>query len=1004
MNLEELARPLFDAGFSESPAPSRSFQLKVHHFLSNLDELKGSTNEAQTRVEFINPLLDELGWDVRNSKGLPPSLVEVFQEPRQLVANNTKAPDYCMSIGGSRKFYLEAKRPSEPLLESKAHAFQIRRYSWNAGMPIGLLTNFEKFAIYNTRISPRFADPASHGRMTSFKLEDLLENWNFFYAIFSRDSVERGSLSIISDTKSASKGTETLDAAFTKMLRKWRLSLATSLAKLNPELHPKAVDYESQSLINRVLFLRILEDRGLEPEESLKFVSQADGNILEELRLVFERANGRYNAGLFSGKGLSSKLSSDLGVEILNDPKVVTELIEDLYFPNPFEFSVMPADILGQIYELMLAEAVVIDQDRRVSIELKPDLKKRGGVVYTPQPVVRYIVEETLAGLTGGKTFDALKKQKILDPACGSGTFLVEAFQFLIDQMVDFASKTRGNSTKFLETGLDGQPRLRTSYRRELLTNCLYGVDIDSQAVETTKLSLFLKLIENENSTVLVLDHLLPNLDRQIVVGNSLIGSDFAVPRREIPEYDDEFDQMDWTEKFPEVMAAGGFEAVIGNPPYLNIDAVWGSKDPRAAYLKSVYPHIHTDKTDLYYYFLEKSVQLCKGEIGMIVSRSMMEAEKAKKLRGWLASAVRVRSMLDFRSAPVFPGVGIATMILRLTKSEVPKKFEVKRWKHQVLPPGYDKQTLRSSENFEISVQGHESLSQRMWSFGDNITQDLLDIIDSKSVALEEVMALGQGFQTGGNKSFELGWCSQEQLAQLIELGFAKARVPNSQIQAFYLLPGRKYMLFLENAASFSDLPTFVQDHLRRERSNLESRAAFKRGDCEWWKYTWPLHLELFMRPKIVTSYRGKRNAFAVANDPSLLFLTDTSVIYNARGLLDEFGVCAVLNSKILNFRFHYMTKLTGNGQKEFFANQLAQLPIPATQGNEASWSDLSAAGRTISDLQRLLATTLDQVEVSDLQASIEAEKDRVETTLADLYGLNSRQLAEIHALDASLI
>jgi len=420
--------------------PRKALTELIRQFDLNIKEIKSQQVEASTRVDFINPLLEELGWDVRNSAGKPPSKREVIYEPRQTVEGSNRAPDYALCVDGEKKIYVEAKRVSEDIAHNRNHAYQLRRYSWNAGLAFGILTDFEELAVYDCRYVPSPEDDSSVGRVGYLNYKDFEKSWASLHAVFSREAIEEGSLEKLLSSESLEKGTKTIDQSFLEFMKRWRKELAQEIARRNKDFDETQIDYETQAFLNKVVFLRILEDRGLEAPSSLYKLVNDTQEISKKLSSYFSRANDRYNSGLFSGLGLGSEDLHESGLSLEISDELLTDFIKSLYYPNPYEFSVMPADILGQIYEIMLAEDVTLvnNKTREIEVSLKPEVKKKGGVFYTPTPIVDYIIEETISPLIEGKSPTALRKVRIVDPACGSGTFLVSAFQHLLDYCTDY--------------------------------------------------------------------------------------------------------------------------------------------------------------------------------------------------------------------------------------------------------------------------------------------------------------------------------------------------------------------------------------------------------------------------------------------------------------------------------------------------------------------------------------------------------------------------------------
>jgi hypothetical protein len=169
-------------------APDGLSQL-IDRFKEHLEQYKGASyDEANTRTDFIDPLFELLGWDVANTAGYAEQYREVIREDKVGIDGQTKAPDYCFRIGGSRKFFLEAKKPSVDLRSDSGPAYQLRRYAYSIRLPLSILTNFREFAVYDTRIKPNPNDGASAARIQYFTFEDYPQKWAFLTSTFSREA------------------------------------------------------------------------------------------------------------------------------------------------------------------------------------------------------------------------------------------------------------------------------------------------------------------------------------------------------------------------------------------------------------------------------------------------------------------------------------------------------------------------------------------------------------------------------------------------------------------------------------------------------------------------------------------------------------------------------------------------------------------------------------------------------------------------------------------------
>src|SRR3990172_9151963 len=279
-------------------APAEIVALVARFEQNRSEYTSGHYNETQVRHEFIDPLFMSLGWDVNNERGYAEAYKDVIHEDSIKVGGATKAPDYCFRIGGTRKFFLEAKRPGVSIKDNVDAAFQIRRYAWSSKLPLSILTNFEEFAVYDCRITPDKTDKASTARTFDLKYTDYIARWDEIESIFSRDAILKGSFDKYAESTKVKKGTAQVDDAFLKEIEDWRDELARHLAIRNPALTRRDLNHVVQATIDRLIFLRICEDRGIEPYGQLQALLNG-GTVYGRLTEVFRRADDRYNSGLF---------------------------------------------------------------------------------------------------------------------------------------------------------------------------------------------------------------------------------------------------------------------------------------------------------------------------------------------------------------------------------------------------------------------------------------------------------------------------------------------------------------------------------------------------------------------------------------------------------------------------------------------------------------------------------------------------------------------------------
>jgi len=685
--------------------PKQVVQL-VETFDRNIEAYKNQQyNETQLRREFIDPFFCALGWDVANEQGYAQAYKDVIHEDAIKIGTATKAPDYSFRIGGTRKFFLEAKKPSIDIKGDPHPAYQLRRYAWSAKLPLSILTDFEEFAVYDCQTKPKHTDKAGTARIMYFKYKEYIVKWDKIVGTFSKEAVLKGSFDKFVKTTKGKRGTNTVDIEFLAEIEQWRSMLATTIALKNRSLSRHEINFAVQRTIDRILFLRMCEDRGIETYSQLQGLSNGRG-IYQRLCSVFERADAKYNSGLFyfhHEKGRAEP-PDELTPNIVIDDTQLGWILRSLYYPQcPYEFSVLPAEILGNVYEQFLGKVIRLTSARQVKIEEKPEVKKAGGVYYTPDYIVDYIVKNTVGRLLGNydghceeqsdeaisnkpktknsklKTPKQIENLRILDPACGSGSFLLGAYTYLLNYHRDwYVENDPQKHTKKIYQGKGGWWFLTIAEKKKILLNNIYGVDIDSQAVEVTKLSLLLKVLEGETSESIgqsykmFHERALPDLADNIKCGNSLIGPDFfdnLDPEQITDELRNKINPFDWKAEFPQIFSQKnpGFDAVIGNPPYVILSSEFCSAEA-ISYLNCY--HVAQYKMDLFHLFIEKGLVLLNngGSLGFIVPNPWLTLKFTDRLRKHILENSCIKEIVLFKHL-VFQGANVYTSLLFLNKN-----------------------------------------------------------------------------------------------------------------------------------------------------------------------------------------------------------------------------------------------------------------------------------------------------------------------------------------------
>ncbi|NQE53901.1 hypothetical protein C5S29_09935 [ANME-1 cluster archaeon GoMg3.2] len=642
----------------------------VEQFETNLSAYKSPTyKEEQLKHEFLNKFFKALGWDVYNERNAAPQHRDVIFEDSIKIGGGTKAPDYCFTLAGKRIFFVEAKKPAVDIKKDVHPAFQLRRYAWSAKLPLSILTDFEEFAVYETRTRPQKDDKAGTGRVMYLTYKDYIDQWDEIASRFSYDAVVQGYFDRFAETSEKKRGTQEVDSEFLKEIESWREMLAKNIALRNPDVSIYELNYAVQKLLDRIIFLRICEDRGIEHYGQLQTKAEA-GDVYMHLLNHFRLAESKYDSGIFN-------FDADMITGTLTiDDKVLKTIIQDLYYPkSPYEFSVLGVEILGNVYEQFLGKVIRLTAGHQAKVETKPEVKKAGGVYYTPQYIVEYIVKNTVGKLVVGKTPEEIAEIKILDPACGSGSFLIGAYSYLLRYLLDWYVNNKPKKHKeAVFQAKENEWYLTTGEKKRILLDNIFGVDIDSQAVEVTKLSLLLKVLEHESresidqQAKLGLEGVLPNLGDNIKCGNSLIGPDFYDAGQQETLFDEAemrrvnvFDWNDDRKGFGGIMKRGGFDCVVGNPPY---GAFFNETEK--SYIKQNFK-AYKYRYDSYIYFVEKAINLTKidGWISFITPELWLKLENGAPLRELISNSAGFEKLRIF-GEKVFSKVVVNTIVFLL--------------------------------------------------------------------------------------------------------------------------------------------------------------------------------------------------------------------------------------------------------------------------------------------------------------------------------------------------
>ena len=994
----------------------------IEKFSEHYDKYKQTDyNETQTRREFIDPFFKELGWDVDNVEGNAEHYKEVIHEDRVKIGGNTKSPDYSFRIGGQRKFFVEAKKPSVDLKNSKDAVFQLRRYGWTAKLTLCILTDFEEFCVYQTNnIKPDKEDNTTKGRVFYCRFDELQNkctqfpdfqtNWDFIEGTFTKKAITTGRFDKFANKKKKSQ--ETFDEVFLKSIQEYRKILAENIVLRNKQIlfETKEIEFVKEQHLNdavrktidRLIFLRIAEDRGIEEFEQLLRATKSK-EVYKSLLYIFDIADQKYNAGLFDNK-------DDISRNLIIDDKVLKNIINELY--ETYSFKYVPLDILGSIYERFLGDTIQFERGKPV-IETKPEVRKAGGVYYTPEYIVNYIVENTVGEVLKSRTLKNVGNFRVVDPACGSGAFLIVAYEYIMKWYVEQYAKEK--SRKYIYANEEGSFSLTLDARKRILKDHIFGVDIDFQAVEVTKLSLLLKCLEGvsndniENHNRLFHERALPNINSNIKCGNSLISTDYKAGeldwtstnhREEIARVN----AFDWQTEFKEAFKDGGFDCVVGNPPYIRIQTL-GLREGVIEYFNARYKSAIKGNYDIYVLFIEKALNLLNagGFSGFILPHKFINAEYGIGVRELISSKKALRHVVHFGDLQVFNQATTYTCLLFLHEGMTQTTFVKIKNLEQF-----------KEEKFELSSVETAKFTKSVWEFNNSNASAIMEKIKKNSKPLGEIADIFVGVQTSADKVFIMDLISENKNTYTvkskatntefeIEKDLCRPILSGVDVKRYKPLNKRQVVIFPYkiNGAKATLIPIEeieklpkTYSYLMQNKALLEAREKGKFKE-KWYGYIYlknmaRQHLPKICLPSVVQQFQTTIDTFGefVMDNVGMCAIT-----INDTSISDKYLI-TILNSKVITWIFPFISSPLRGGfyqaNKQF--SQHLPIPLAPTQTQEK----LATLAQKMLDINQTLATTKNENDRKMIERQIAGTDALIDKMVYELYGLSEEEIKVI--------
>lgn len=607
-------------------ADKESAKAAVRRLLERFQDLppariRADYNERNTCQAFILPLFQALGWDTTNPE-------EVFGE--QLAGRGRV--DYAFRIDSVSRFYLEAKPLRAELTEHPEWVIQANTYAYSKGIPFFVLTNFKSLWAYSVGDSPR--------RFITLNAHDYEKEFDALW-LLSKESVASGAFEKYAEKVGALPERKPIERHLFERLREWRERLTSELLAYQPDWAKRLdlVDEIIERLFNRLVFIRTCEDRRIEDPVLLPALrAYREGNLkgrsplLTELRRIFAQFNKTYDSDLFQPHTLDLAFVQD---------DTLADILEGLHtLPGGqarYDFGYIDADILGRVYEQYLGHVAQVVKQRaqlklgttpgrvQVLVEARRQRRKAQGIYYTPKWVVDYIVRETLGRYLRERPYREAQQVRILDPACGSGSFLIRAY----DELLQWYAQQCTISKRVED--LDWNQRIA------ILTKHIFGVDLDARAVDIARLNLLLRALAGR--------YTLPLLKDNIKQGNSLISGGEEELKPYFGAAWREKHPFNWEREFREVMQAGGFDVVIGNPPW--VESKFLPPDEKV-YYQNHYDSM-TGQYDIFCGFVERGIQLLRngGILGFIIPNRFLMNPDYGPFRSYLLNVSNILHIRD---------------------------------------------------------------------------------------------------------------------------------------------------------------------------------------------------------------------------------------------------------------------------------------------------------------------------------------------------------------------
>lgn len=947
------------------------FSLLVERFLAARDNgLLQNASEETIRM-WINDMFEVFGWDVNNTRQVMQERTLERSEREKLhgIGSSYVKPDYTLMNGNKRLFFIDAKKQSVDIKNDKNVAFQIRSYGWSIGAPYSIVTDFEELAIYDCTTMPNATDTSDFARIHYLTIDEYVKNFELLRRFLNRDTV------LNEFAKVDFRGSDALDKSFAHFLCDIRLELAQSIkGNNNSAISVSDLNLWTQIILNRILFIRVCEAKGLEEDGLLQRYLEEDfwNRFKESSYMEFYE---HYDGPMFE------RLTAIHNLVISN--KVFTKLLTYLYYPSPYCFDVIPLKSISDIYDIFLGYHLIEDTKGNLSNSLKSEFKKSNGAVTTPMQLVTDTITATLCkNRLNSMTVNDILSITMLDPACGSGVFLAGMYDYLEGAVINKIKEDPSSLSQEYYKIIDGEPVLNINGKKHLVSSCLFGIDINQESVEVAKLSLSLKIIDGYNmqsydQVGLYGSRILNGVGENIKCGNTLVSSDVMDHYPHLIDNPDELEAtniFDWEEAFPYVSNKGGFDYVIGNPPYVEVKNYNVELPTMASYIKHRYKSSKNGKIDLAIPFIERGLEFLNstGSLGFLIQKRFFKTDYGKGIRKLISENRLLRHIHDYEETNLFDGRITYVAILVCDKSSADNELFY----------------YQSSKNQELLSISKDSISETPWNF-DNPSITNLRLSKQKDLgSLGDVCHIKVGVQVLWDPAYHIyvnhvdsdyifGSSALEDNIK-IEKSACRALMCNEHFIPLSIRPENTYIIFpydikdgKAQEIKFSDFKErfpLAASYLSRHRKRIESevqtlpvRFPSLDKDENWHLFTRANNHNAVYR-KLCIPMTTQEPQAAVINNETAYCDNANMFFINIEEITDDrlYALAGLINSTPFAFFAKSIANPQQNGYYKFNKQFLDPVPFPTQAYKEMSTDmiQLSTVAKQIEQLHtRMIAT-----------------------------------------------